>query len=428
MPCQRPLLPVVGCLALFYLTPTFACDPAVGEYGQAVQLFDQGDFHAALSIFQAVYQANPQCLGAKLDMAESYFMLREFGEAHRLFTEINTLPDLPIGIRQRCEGFLRIMEEESAIQAESVNINVPARPLPRLQVSVGVGASDNVNNGVGFDALTFDQGVLKGQTLKLSENRQARSGSWHDVEVAAQHVLPVVYGAETRAYTTATWRGNHQEDDPNLITMKGMLEVKPGEWANQVEPRAVLSGGAVLLGGDYYREDIAVGMQVQPKWLGRKVALGYQFTDSDYQTSTVEETDARHHRVSLSVPLAVIGEHAKVGMDASYQWPESAERLADYHEVSTRLRLNIAPPAKRYSVALSYGASQQSDAAAYNPLVFGEQHRNLQQQVVNLGIAWQADKQMTYEGKVQVRDQVSDIPLFNSTAVDAMLGIRWQLD
>jgi hypothetical protein len=418
-------------LALFSFTPVFACDPHVGEYGKAVQLFDQGDFRAALNIFQAVYQANPRCLGAKLDIAESYFMLGEFNEAYPLFSEINTIPDLPLGIRQRSEGFLRIMEEEQAVLDEKTNISAStstARPVPQLQMSVGLGASDNVNNGVGFDVLRFDQGVLQGLSLQLADNRKARAGTWHDVELATQKVLPTVHAVESRAYMTATWRGNHQEDDPNLVTVKGMLELKPGEWANQLEPRAVVSGGAVLLGGEYYREDIAVGTQIQPELYGRKVALGYQFTDSAYQTATVEDMDARYHRVSLSVPLAVLGEQAKLGVDASYQWPESADRLADYHEVSTRLRLNIAPPTKPYSVALSYGISQQSDAAAYNAVAFGEQRRDLQQQVVNLGVAWQAGKDIAYEGKVQLRDQASEIPLFNSSAVDVTAGIRWQLD
>ena len=77
---------------------------------------------------------------------------------------------------------------------------------------------------------------------------------------------------------------------------------------------------------------------------------------------------------------------------------------------------------------MRYGTTQLQGHQRGGLKLTQHQHRNLQQQVVNLGVAWQADKRMTYEGKVQVREQVSDIPIFNSTAVDAMLGIRWQLD
>ena len=316
--------------------------------------------------------------------------------------------------------------EQQQLTAQAVAEKSP----PPLQVAMAFGASDNANNGVNFDTLTFTSGVLSGITLRAAEKIKPKAGTWYDVEVAAQQELPPLEGLEgtsTRGYATVTWRDHLQNDEFDLGAVRGMLELKPGEWQHQMEPRLVLSGGSIFLDGHYYRQDIALGGQIQPEVDGRKIAMGYQFTDSDYQLEKVGEMDARSHRLSLSVPLTTLGEIAKLSLDAGYQWPETAERLSDYSENSVRLRLNVTPANQRYAMSASYGVSKQHDEAAYNQ-AFGDQKRDLKQQVLNVGLAWQANKYTTYEAKLQARQQSSAIPLFGSSAVDVTAGVRWQWD
>ncbi len=393
-------------------------------YQQAITLFDSGAYAEALPLFEHVYAQEPLCIGAKLDIAASYFRLEQYAPAHRLFQEILTTPGIPEGIRQQCEGFLLIIDEKISI-AKPLTVG----KLPRLQVSAGLGGSDNVNNGLRFDHLALGGGDDP-LILSLGDNAKAHSGSWHDVEVAVNKPLPVLDQLETQAQLTVTWRDNHQNDHLDLAVMRGMIEMKPGDWMSDIEPRFVLSGGAVRLDNESYRQDAAVAAQVQVPnpLLDKKIALSYQLTDSHYTTPKVVENNSVSHRVGVGVPLPSPAKPLQLTVDMSHQWPDSAERLADYAETSVRFRANYQPPERKYGLSASYRVSQQRDREVYNETAFPGKRRDPTQQVVNLGWSWQVKPDLTWEARIQARQQDSDIPLFESQAVDVTTGIRWQLD
>ncbi len=393
-------------------------------YQQAITLFDSGAYAEALPLFERVYAQEPFCIGAKLDIAVTHFRLEQYALARRLFQEILTTPGIAEGIRQQCEGFLLVIDEKT-----SVSTTATLGKLPRLQVSAGLGVSDNVNNGLGFDRLAIG-GEDEPLMLSLGDNAKAHSGSWHDVEVAVNQTLPVVDKLETQAQLTVTWRDNHQNDHLDLAVVRGMVEMKPGEWMSDVEPRFVVSGGAVRLDNASYRQDAAIAAQVQVPnpLLDRKIALSYQLTDSHYTTPQVVDNNSISHRVGVGVPLPSPAKPLHLNVDMSHQWPGSAERLADYSETSVRFRANYQPPERKYGLTASYRVSQQRDREVYNEVAFPDKRRDPTQQVVNLGWSWQVKPDLTWEARVQARQQDSDIPLFESKAVDVTTGIRWQLD
>lgn len=393
-------------------------------YQQAINLFDSGVYAEALPLFERVYAQEPFCIGAKLDIAVTHFRLEQYAPARRLFQEILTTPGVAEGIRQQCEGFLLIIDEKTLIPNTST-----LGKLPRLQVSAGLGVSDNVNNGLRFDRLAIGGGDDP-LVLDLGEKSKAHSGSWHDLEVAVNKTLPVLDSLETQAQLTVTWRDSHQNDNLDLAVVRGMVEMKPGDWLSDVEPRFILSGGAVRLDNESYRQDAAVAAQVQipNPLLDKKIALSYQLTDSHYTTPKVVENDGISQRLGMGIPLPSPAESLRLNLDISHQWPVSAERLADYEETSVRFRANYQPPERKYGLSASYRISQQRDSDVYNEVAFPGKQRDPMQQVVNLGWSWQMKPDLTWEARLQARQQDSAIPLFESQALDLTAGIRWQLD
>ena len=272
-----------------------------------------------------------------------------------------------------------------------------------------------MNNGVSFDEFTFGSGLV----LPLAEQSKAQSGEWQDMEVGYQKLLT----PRAQLSVNAAWRNHFSNDDLDVGVGRAVVVVQP-EVAPTLRPQLVASGGGVYLGGKYYRQDLAVGMQVQPKVGKRQVAMGYQFMDSNYRQ--LAETDNRVHRLTVNVPLSPSVAKVKVHMYTSYQWPSSAERLANYTESSLRLRANTALK-NAQEVSVSYGITQQRDKNAYNTLIFGDAKRDLHQRVVDIGWSKKARRNMFYEAKVQSRRQTSDVQLFNNSAVDIVAGLRWEL-
>ena len=395
-------------------------------YQDAITLFDSGAYVEALSLFESVYTKEPACIGAKLDIAVTYFRLEQYASARHLLQEMLAMPGIDNGIRQQCAGFLLIIDEKISTPA-AATAGVGA--LPRLQVSAGLGVSDNVNNGLRFDRLTIG-GENEPLTLLLGDKSKAQSGSWHDVEVAVNKTLPALSTLETQAQLTATWRDNHQNDSLDLAVIRGMVEMKPGTWMSSVEPRLVLSSGVVYLESDNYRQDSALAAQVQIPMpvQDKKIALSYQVTDSHYTTSKVVDNDSISQRLGVGIPLPSPSEQLRFNADISYQWPVSAERLADYKEQSLRLRAHYQPSDSPHSLSASYRISQQHDAAVYNEVAFPAKHRDPIQQILNVGWSWQVRPDLTWETRIQARQQDSDIPLFENQSVDLTTGIRWQLD
>jgi hypothetical protein len=261
----------------------------------------------------------------------------------------------------------------------------------------------------------------------LGEESKAQSGSFLDVEGAYQYDLPASTGMDGSLRLAAAMRDNHRGDDYDLGTLRGGLELKPAAIAASVQPSVVLSAGSFFLGGDHYRQDIALGVQALPFVFDRNLKLSYQLTDSYYKT--VADVDSRFHKINLSVPLTSGNSVQKfgVGLDLSYQWPESSERLADYRETSARLRL-LMEPIPKHTVSASYGFSQQQDAAAYNTLAFGDKKRNLEQQVLDIGWSWKGGRHMAYEANLLTRNTDSSVKLFENSSVEFAAGVRWELE
>lgn len=393
-------------------------------YQDAITLFDQGAYAEALPLFESVYTKEPYCIGAKLDIAVTYFRLEQYTSARHLLQEILATDGIDEGIRQQCDGFLLIIDEKTSTPAVS-NVGT----LPRLQVSAGLGVSDNVNNGLSFDRLTIGS-EDEPLTLLLGDKSKAQSGSWNDVEVALNKTLPVVGAVETQAQLTATWRDSHQNDSLDLAVVRGMVEMKPGDWMNDVELRFVASGGVVRLDDESYRQDSALAAQIQMPnpLLDKKIALSYQLTDSHYTTPKVVDNNSVSQRVGVGIPLPSPAKPLRLNLDISHQRPVSAERLADYTETSVRFRADYRPPERKYGLSASYRVSQQHDEAVYNEVAFPEKRRDPTQQILNVGWSWQVRPDLTWETRIQAREQNSDIPLFENQAVDLTTGIRWQLD
>ena len=110
---------VFSCL-LVSTVSALACsqDP---QYAQGVKLLEQKHYQAAIDVLQGVFERNPQCLGAKLDMAESYFLLGKREDAKQLFTSVRDIPGIPLGIRQHCDGFLASDQRFRAAATDSTS-------------------------------------------------------------------------------------------------------------------------------------------------------------------------------------------------------------------------------------------------------------------------------------------------------------------
>lgn len=427
---KRQIAPLMlGLCCLFSVEPSSACSSTAilaNTYQQAIRLFERGDYAAALVLFEQVYAQDPTCLGAQMDIAVTLFRLRQWDQARAVFQAILATPGVATGIRQQCEGFIRIIDEQKAIPAA---VSANADTLPALQLALGVGVSDNINNGLRFEQLSIGQSDAP-LTLQLGEKSKAQAGSWHDVEIAVNRALPKLEKLEAQGQLSASWRDSHQDDSLDLLVVRGMVEMKPGDWLSQVEPRLVISGGSVILDGEDYRQDAAIATQIQlpaPRNT-EKIALSYQLTNSHYTSDKVAENDSLSHRLGVGIPLPSPVENVSLNADISHQWVADAERLADYQESSLRLRARYQPPQRHYTLSASYRISQQQDATIYNPTAFPEKYRDPTQQILNVGWAWQIQPDLTWEARLQARQQDSTIPLFENSALDLTTGMRWQLD
>ena len=414
------------------------------NYTYAINLRKQQYDLEAVAVLNEVIRKDPACTAARLDLAVAYFSLQDYAQAQTLFVELRnqaeTIPDL----QQRTQVLTTIDDHLSRIgqlqtldTPQQINLT-PAykdehaqKPKQSLQLAVGVGVSDNINNGLTSNTFTFDEGSLSGSIWTVKESMRAHSGTWHDVDVAWERSLPPVRNINTQAQIKASWRDNHADNEFDMGTLQARLDVKPegqGQWQEKFEPSVVVSGGTFLLGGEYYRQDIAVGGQIQPTLGKRKLAMGYQFTDSHYQT--IEDTDSRFHKVNINLPLlSTPRKNMDAGLYVGYQWPQTADKFADYTESSARIRLDVRPK-ENYQVSASYGVVKQQDKDAYNPDLFGNKKRNLRQRIADIGWAWAAggNNKLTYEAKIQAREHNSGIQLFDSTAIDVTAGVSIRLD
>lgn len=419
------LCPVVGMAASCQQDP---------EYQYARELRGQQYYAEAKPVLQGVVARDPACMAAHLDLALTLFSLGEYVEAETMLKDIRVAaaniadPTEAASVLATIDSHLdSIPPLQAGGQAQfRSSANQVQQQTPSVQVAAAFGVGDNVNGGVHFDQLTFDIGNST-FTKILGEESKAQSGTFMDIEAAYQRQLPPVSELDGTFRLMAAVRDNHLGEEYDLGTLRGGLELKPGELAADLQPTIVLSGGSFFLGGGHYRQDVAVGVQILPEMVDRDVKLSYQLTDSDYKT--VEDTDARFHKLNLSIPFMADSPESWFGMglDLGYQWPESSERLADYRETSARLRL-VMEPVSGHAVSASYGVSQQHDATAYNPLAFGDKKRNLEQQLVDIGWSHPISKHMTYETNLLARKTDSSIKLFENSSVELMTGIRWEID
>lgn len=406
------------------------------SYQYARELRNQQYYVEAKPVLQTVIARDPACMAARLDLALTLFSLGEYDQAEAMLGEVRlaaaSIPD-PVEsatvletINSHLARIPQLREEEQAQFRSSPHLVQQQEQSPAVQVAVALGVGDNVNGGLHFDKLTFDIGNST-FTKILGAESKAQAGTFMDLEAAYQRELPPSSGLDGTFRLMAAARDNHLGEEYDLGTLRGGLELKPGNMAADLQPSIVFSGGSFFLGGDHYRQDIAVGAQILPEIFARNVKLSYQLTDSDYKT--VEDTDSRFHKINLSVPLTVGKPESRfgVGLDLGYQWPESSERLADYREVSARLRL-VLEPAAGYAVSASYGLSQQHDVSAYNPLAFGDSKRNLEQQVLDIGWSHPISKHTTYEANLLARKTESAVKLFENSSVEVLGGVRWELD
>jgi hypothetical protein len=372
--------------------------------------------------------------------------IRSLQEVRQATLQDSNNPDEAANVRQLIDAQLAQIPQlrQRAAQQQDVEINIQpsgvADVSPKAQVSVGLGVSDNINGGVRFDELTFGQGDAT-ITQKLNQQSKSHHGTWLDLEMAGQRPVPVPEGLEGNLHLIATWRDAHDLDwqDPNdpkkprnegefdLGTVRGMLELKPSGEPSALDPRVVLSGGSFFLDNTEYRDDLALGGRISQNIADHNVTLGYQFADHNYRT--IENTDGRYHRLSLAVPLIALTGSKKIrlGFDIGHQWPESTGRLGDYRETSEKLRLSLEPTPQS-DLSVSYGVSKQQDAAAYNRDAFGDVKRNAKQQALNIGWSQEIEKGLSLEANLQHRRRNSDVKLFEHTASDVTVGLRWQLD
>lgn len=403
-------------------------------YEYARDLRSQQYYAEAKPVLEGVVARDPYCLGAHLDLALTLFSLGEYDQAETMLGELRSAassiadPLESATVLETIDSHLVSIPQlrqqvQTQFRASAAQVH---QQEPHLQVAAALGIGDNVNGGVHFDKLTFDIGNST-FTKVLGDDSKAQAGSFMDLEAAYQHKLPPSNELDGTFRLMAAARDNHMGEEYDLGTLRGGLELKPGGLAAGLQPSIVLSGGSFFLGGGHYRQDIAVGVQILPEIADRNAKLSYQLTDSDYKT--VGDTDARFHKLNLSVPLTVDQpeRHFGVALDLGYQWPESRERLADYSETSARLRL-VMMPESGHEISASYGLSQQHDAAAYNPLAFGDKKRNLEQQVLDIGWSHPMGKRMSYEANLLTRKTDSAIKLFENSSVEVLGGVRWELD
>ena len=405
-------------LGIVLLMPlnVWACDLDNPDYQFAKQLYNEKQFASSIKVFSDIEQKYPNCQIVKLDLAMAYWGAGDIDETELRISKLVQMPALKPQLRAQAIFMLNEAHKKQ-LQVFQREREKRIQVTSRMQFATAMGTSNNVNNGVSFDKFTFDSGLV----LPLAEQSKAQSGQWQDLEWGYQKQLK----PEAQLSLNVAWRNHFSDDKLDTIVSRAVMAFKPGDMAKKIEPQVVLSGGNVTLGGHYYRQDLAVGMQVRPEVGKRKVTLGYQFMDTGYRQ--LDDTDNRVHRVMASVPLSSDAAKLKVNLDSSYQWPSSAERLADYHEASVRVRANMALK-NAQEVSVSYGVTQQSDENAYNTLIFGDKKRNLHQKVMDVGWSKKAGRNMFYEARVQSRRLSSDVQLFNSSAVDVLAGLRWQLE
>ena len=401
------------------------------DYARAIELRNQKNDLEAVLLLQAVRNRDPSCLSAFLDLGLSLFSLQEYEQAAAILIQVrDSGADIPPAALQTIDEHLRkIQLLQLEVSQQTTMIMPTTNPKQAVHIAVGLGVSDNINNGLSSATFSFDEGVLSGTTWSVKDSMRSHSGSWHDADIAWERLLPDVGKLKSQLQVKATWRDNHNDNQFDVGTFQARLDVKPNvERLNKtLDPSVVVSAGSFLLGGDYYRQDTALGAQIQPKIGKRKVSLGYQFTGSNYQK--VDNTDSRFHKLNLNVPLATVGEKMDLGLYIGFQWPEKADKFANYQESSARLRMNIRPK-ETYQVSASYGIIKQQDKEVYNQELFGDKKRNLQQTIADIGWAWETKKykNLTYEAKIQMRQHDSVIKLFNNKAIDVTAGVSWKLD
>lgn len=409
-------------------------DPA---FLKANHLTQQGICVAAIQIYQDVLKKYPHCVPAQFGLSACYGFTGDYGKARQILNnlireaESNSFThakffkqkiqerlvrldqDQRLATQKR-EAHLAILEQQRALLAKN----------SRTRVAFSLGGSDNINDGIKLDNLTFMQGD-ETITLPVADSSKPQRGSWTDLEMSHDRLL----SPDVQLTLSATWRNNHSDDRYDLGIVRGVMRVQPKKLLPKVDPHLVVSGGTFFLDSKEYRQDIAVGAVVQPEVQGKKLKLGYQFADYNYLAS--DENDGRYHRVSVGAPVFQADEqamNARIALDVGYRWPESTKRrLGDYTEASAKLRLELEPR-ENHDLSVSYTISKQQDAGPYNTL-FGKEKRDLQQQVVDIGWARKLpNKKLSLEANVQYRETDSKLIFFQRSATDVTVGVNWELD
>lgn len=294
-----------------------------------------------------------------------------------------------------------------------------------FQVKTGLGWSDNVNRGVDFDELTFGSASGLQVTLPLSEQSKAQEGSWHDTEVVYRNVVPPKSGVDGSFQLGANWRDYHDNNRLDLGVLSAQASVRLKGIAPVLDPRFVVLGDAISLGGEAYREDMGVGVQLQPKMKDKKLTVRYSVNDSNYQK--IDNSDGSYHKLNISMPELMAKKNMRVDVETGYQWPNSVEPLLDYREASLKVRLRVKVTSQQ-AFTSSYAISKQQDQHPYNETLFGDQKRDLQQQEIGIGWEWQASNRLAYECKLQQRKADAGIKLFEHSATDATVSMRWKMN
>lgn len=392
------------------------------EYNRGVALSRQEKFREAIALWRGVEQRDASCMGVKFEMALAYFKLGEFDKAKPLFLEVKNARGVPLKVARKCEGHLQEIQQIQQMQ-DLLQAGSQKRKTAFFRARAGLGLSDNVNGGARFGELTFGHDGFQ-VTLPLSDKSKAQAGSWHDMAAVYRNVLPSGTGLDGDFQLTGNWCDYHGNNNLNFGVIAAETSVHLGGGIVQTaDPHLIVSGSSISLGGNEYRRDVGVGIQLQPKIKGKKLIVRYRFNNSDYRS--VDYSDGTYHKLSLTLPVDIVKDKAQLGVDAAYQWPASTERLLDYREASLKLRLGVAVT-PRTTFSTSYGISKQKDNQAYNQAAFGDQKRDLQQQELGVGLGWKAGKHLTYEGRLQTRKADSGVKLFDTSATEATFGVSWQ--
>jgi outer membrane protein len=310
-------------------------DPEIQRsFVEGARQFETGDLENAERTFRALARKTDSPR-VKLELARTLFALKRYSESRLLFNQVLLDPDVPWGVRDNIEAFLRQIDEAEGYARFAVSLVSDSNPR---------NISSQREFTIGGFRLTF---------VPPADNKRVTG-----LRYAVQAMQPIDRGGRLSAYFAGSY-----VDYPNIIFDRLTADfglVKGIDQAGRASVRAGMEGGT--FGGRelYQFPYVGLAFLLTQSALHRVTA---QARVGRVNFPNFGSLDARYHAMALSAVRSV-DDALALALNLTLERSDAAERAFSYTDVSIGPGISwlIAAPALLAKLDLSYGERDYADA------------------------------------------------------------------